>query len=58
MPKHLNIKVTKAQFENMVNDLVEKTVEPCQKCMKDADVSKSDIHEVILVGGMTRMPKV
>ena len=57
-PKHLNIKVTKAQFENMVNDLVEKTVEPCQKCMKDADVSKSDIHEVILVGGMTRMPKV
>jgi len=57
-PKHLNIKVTKAQFENMVNDLVEKTVEPCQKCMKDADVSKSDIHDVILVGGMTRMPKV
>ena len=57
-PKHLNIKVTKAQFENMVNDLVEKTVDPCQKCMKDADVSKSEIHEVILVGGMTRMPKV
>jgi len=57
-PKHLNIKVTKAQFENMVSDLVEKTVDPCQKCMKDADVSKSDIHEVILVGGMTRMPKV
>jgi len=57
-PKHLNIKVTKAQFENMVSDLVTKTVDPCQKCMKDADVSKSEIHEVILVGGMTRMPKV
>eukprot|EP00580_Thalassiosira_gravida_P007248 CAMPEP_0201642780 /NCGR_PEP_ID=MMETSP0493-20130528/26968_1 /ASSEMBLY_ACC=CAM_ASM_000838 /TAXON_ID=420259 /ORGANISM="Thalassiosira gravida, Strain GMp14c1" /LENGTH=684 /DNA_ID=CAMNT_0048117053 /DNA_START=140 /DNA_END=2194 /DNA_ORIENTATION=- len=57
-PKHLNIKVTKAQFENMVSELVEKTVDPCQKCMKDADVSKSEIHEVILVGGMTRMPKV
>jgi molecular chaperone DnaK len=57
-PKHLNIKITKAQFENMVSELVEKTVEPCQKCMKDADVSKSEIHEVILVGGMTRMPKV
>lgn len=57
-PKHLNIKITKAQFENMVAELVEKTVEPCQKCMKDADVSKSEINEVILVGGMTRMPKV
>lgn len=57
-PKHLNIKVTKAQFENMVADLIEKTVDPCQKCIKDADVSKSEIHEVILVGGMTRMPKV
>jgi len=57
-PKHLNIKVTKAQFENMVSELVEKTVDPCRKCMKDADVSKSDIHEIILVGGMTRMPKV
>eukprot|EP00956_Cyclotella_meneghiniana_P030825 scaffold78879_cov34-Cyclotella_meneghiniana.AAC.3 len=42
----------------MVSELVEKTVEPCQKCMKDADVSKSEVHEVILVGGMTRMPKV
>ena len=57
-PKHLNIKVTKAQFENMVGELVNKTVDPCQKCMKDADVSKDEIHEVILVGGMTRMPKV
>ena len=57
-PKHLNIKITKAQFENMVSDLVTKTVEPCQKCIKDADVTKDEIHEVILVGGMTRMPKV
>ncbi|KAL3785445.1 hypothetical protein ACHAW5_010925 [Stephanodiscus triporus] len=57
-PKHLNIKVTKAQFENMVSDLIEKTVDPCQKCIKDADVTKAEIHEVILVGGMTRMPKV
>eukprot|EP00571_Detonula_confervacea_P017801 CAMPEP_0172297366 /NCGR_PEP_ID=MMETSP1058-20130122/412_1 /TAXON_ID=83371 /ORGANISM="Detonula confervacea, Strain CCMP 353" /LENGTH=679 /DNA_ID=CAMNT_0013006513 /DNA_START=100 /DNA_END=2139 /DNA_ORIENTATION=+ len=57
-PKHLNIKITKAQFENLVGELVNKTVDPCQKCMKDADVSKDEIHEVILVGGMTRMPKV
>ena len=57
-PKHLNIKVTKAQFENMVSDLIDKTVDPCQKCIKDADVTKAEIHEVILVGGMTRMPKV
>lgn len=57
-PKHLNIKVTKSQFENMVSDLIDKTVDPCQKCIKDADVTKAEIHEVILVGGMTRMPKV
>merc|ERR1711966_312739 len=57
-PKHLNIKVSKAQYENMVADLVAQTVDPCRKCMKDADVDKSDVHEVILVGGMTRMPKV
>merc|ERR1712071_323973 len=57
-PKHMNAKISRAQFENLVSELVEKTVDPCQKCMKDADVSKSEIHEVILVGGMTRMPKV
>merc|ERR1712071_500142 len=57
-PKHLNTKVSRANFEGMVSELVEKTVDPCQKCMKDADVAKSEIHEVILVGGMTRMPKV
>jgi len=57
-PKHLNLKVSKAQYENMVADLVAKTVDPCRQCMKDADVDKGDIHEIILVGGMTRMPKV
>ncbi|GKY99970.1 hypothetical protein MPSEU_000950600 [Mayamaea pseudoterrestris] len=57
-PKHLNIKISRAQFESMVQDLIDKTIDPCKNCIKDADVSKSDIHEVLLVGGMTRMPKV
>merc|ERR1712071_422042 len=57
-PKHLNTKVSRANFEGMVESLVNRTVEPCKKCLKDADISKSEIHEVILVGGMTRMPKV
>jgi len=57
-PKHMNVKVSKAQFESLVQALVDRTIEPCKKCMKDADISKSEIHEVILVGGMTRMPKV
>jgi len=57
-PKHLNIKLTRAKFEAMVQPLVEKTLEPCRKCMKDAGVTTSDIHEVVLVGGMTRMPRV
>jgi len=57
-PKHMNSKVTRAQFEALVQKLVERTVDPCKKCMKDADIAKSDIHDVILVGGMTRMPKV
>merc|ERR1712003_462432 len=57
-PKHMNSKVTRAQFENMVQPLVDRTIGPCKSCIKDADISKSDIHEVILVGGMTRMPKV
>lgn len=57
-PKHLNIKLTRAQFEGIVGDLIKRTVTPCQKAMQDADVSKSDIGEVLLVGGMTRMPKV
>jgi len=57
-PKHMNMKLTRAKFEAIVGDLVKKTVEPCLKAMKDAEVSKSDIGEVILVGGMSRMPKV
>lgn len=57
-PKHLNMKLTRAQFEGIVVDLIKRTIAPCQKAMQDAEVSKSDIGEVILVGGMTRMPKV
>ncbi|XP_014811264.1 PREDICTED: stress-70 protein, mitochondrial [Calidris pugnax] len=57
-PKHLNMKLSRAQFEGIVADLIKRTVAPCQKAMQDAEVSKSDIGEVILVGGMTRMPKV
>ncbi|HEX9192701.1 MAG TPA: molecular chaperone DnaK [Burkholderiales bacterium] len=57
-PKHLAIKVTRAKFESLVEDLVEKTVEPCRIALKDAGLKVSDIEDVILVGGMTRMPKV
>lgn len=57
-PKHMNSKISRAQFENMVQALVDRTLDPCKNCMKDADIEKSDIHEIILVGGMTRMPKV
>lgn len=57
-PKHMNTKISRAQFENLVQKLVDRTIDPCKNCIRDADVSKSDIHEVILVGGMTRMPKV
>jgi len=57
-PKHMNMKLTRAKFEQIVGDLIKKTVDPCIKAMKDAEVSKSDIGEVILVGGMSRMPKV
>uniref|UniRef100_A0A8C2Z0G8 Heat shock protein 9 n=1 Tax=Cyclopterus lumpus TaxID=8103 RepID=A0A8C2Z0G8_CYCLU len=57
-PKHLNIKLTRAQFEGIVADLIRRTVAPCQKAMQDAEVSKGDIGEVLLVGGMSRMPKV
>jgi len=57
-PKHLVITLTRAKLESLVSDLIEKTVKPCEKAMKDAGVSKSDINEVILVGGMTRMPAV
>ncbi|XP_016389013.1 stress-70 protein, mitochondrial isoform X2 [Sinocyclocheilus rhinocerous] len=57
-PKHLNMKLTRAQFEGIVGDLIRRTVAPCQKAMQDAEVSKSEIGEVLLVGGMSRMPKV
>ncbi|KAI4459730.1 heat shock protein 70kda [Holotrichia oblita] len=57
-PKHMNLKLTRSKFESLVGDLIKKTIQPCQKALKDAEVAKSDIGEVLLVGGMTRMPKV
>ena len=57
-PKHLNIKLTRAKFESLVDDLVARTLEPCKQAMKDAGMSNSEINDVILVGGQTRMPKV
>src|SRR5881397_2262610 len=57
-PKHLSMKITRAKFESLVEDLIERTIEPCRIAIKDAGVSLSDISDVILVGGMTRMPKV
>ena len=57
-PKHLNIKMTRAKLESLVDDLISRTIDPCRTAIKDAGVSVGDIHDVILVGGMTRMPKV
>jgi molecular chaperone DnaK len=57
-PKHLTMKLTRAKFEALVDDLVQKTVEPCRQALKDAGLSAAEINEVVLVGGMTRMPKV
>jgi len=57
-PKHLTMKLTRAKFEALVDDLVQKTIEPCRQALKDAGVSAGEINEVVLVGGMTRMPKV
>ena len=57
-PKHLNMKLTRAKLEALVDDLIEKTIEPCRIAIKDAGVKAADIDDVILVGGMTRMPKV
>jgi molecular chaperone DnaK len=57
-PKHLNIKLTRAKLESLVDELIERTIAPCRTAMKDAGVSAADINDVILVGGMTRMPKV
>ena len=57
-PKHLNLKLTRAKFESLVDDLVDRTLQPCKQALKDSGFSAGDISEVILVGGMTRMPKV
>ncbi len=57
-PKHLTMKLTRAKFEALVDDLVQKTIEPCRQALKDAGLSAGEIKEVVLVGGMTRMPKV
>jgi molecular chaperone DnaK len=57
-PKHLNVKITRAKLESLVDDLVSRTIEPCKIAIKDAGVKVSDIQDVILVGGMSRMPKV
>ncbi len=57
-PKHLTMKLTRAKFEALVDELIQRTVEPCRKALKDAGISAGEINEVVLVGGMTRMPKV
>jgi molecular chaperone DnaK len=57
-PKHLTMKLTRAKFEALVDDLIQKTIEPCKLAIKDAGLSAAEINEVVLVGGMTRMPKV
>ncbi len=57
-PKHLNVKLSRAKFETLIGNLVEKTLKPCEDAIKDAGISKDDIDEIVLVGGMTRMPLV
>jgi len=57
-PKHMNLKLSRSKFEGIVEGLIKRTMAPCQKALQDAEVKKTDIGEVILVGGMTRMPKV
>lgn len=57
-PKHLNVKLTRAKLEQLVDDLIQRTIKPCENALQDAGLKASDINEVILVGGMTRMPKV
>ena len=57
-PKHLNVKITRAKLESLVDDIIERTIEPCRVALQDAGLSSSDIDDVILVGGQTRMPKV
>jgi len=57
-PKHLNVKITRAKFESLVDDLIQRSIEPCRVAMRDAGVTAADIDEIILVGGQTRMPRV
>ncbi|MCC5977341.1 MAG: molecular chaperone DnaK [Salinarimonas sp.] len=57
-PKHMTMKISRAKFESLVEDLVKRTIDPCQKALKDAGISAAEIDEVVLVGGMTRMPKI
>ena len=57
-PKHMNLKLSRAKFETLVNPLISRTVGPCKKAMQDAGVANSEIGDVLLVGGMSRMPKV
>lgn len=57
-PKHINTKLTRAKYETLVGDLIHRTIAPCERAMKDAGIANKDIHDVILVGGMSRMPKV
>ncbi|HVN30963.1 MAG TPA: molecular chaperone DnaK, partial [Thermoanaerobaculaceae bacterium] len=57
-PKHLSVKLTRAKFESMIEDFVERSLEPCRKCLKDAGLEPKDLDEVVLVGGSTRIPKV
>merc|ERR1712196_743104 len=57
-PKHLNIKLSRSKFETLVSDLIDRSIEPCKQALKDAGMSAGEINDVILVGGMTRMPKV
>ena len=57
-PKHMNLKLTRAKFEQLVDNLIQRTVQPCKQAVKDAGIRSGEIGEVLLVGGMTRMPKV
>ena len=57
-PKHLTLKMTRADLEKLVDDLVKRTIDPCQAALKDAGITANEIDEVVLVGGMTRMPKI
>ena len=57
-PKHLSVKLTRAKFESMIDDFIERSLEPCRKCLKDAGLEPKDLQEVVLVGGSTRIPKV